>query len=55
MYTINAGVDIDTIMIEVFISINEVFRLLFILLAILYNTEFPFYLELCIKKKPQAQ
>ena len=38
MYTINARVHIDTIMIEVFISINEDFRLFFILVAILYNT-----------------
>ena len=48
MYTINARVHIDTIIMEVFISINEVFRLFFILVAILYNTESPFYLELCI-------
>ena len=38
MYTINARVHIDTIIMEVFISINEAFRLFFILVAILYNT-----------------
>ena len=46
MYTINARVHIDTIIMEVFISINESFRLFFILVAILYNTYSPFYLEL---------
>lgn len=39
---------IDTIIMEVFISINEVFRLFFILVTILYNTESHFYLGLCI-------
>ena len=38
---------IDAIIMEVFISINEVFRLFFILVAILYNRESPFYLGLC--------
>lgn len=47
MYTINARVHIDTIIMEVFISINEVFRVFFILITILYNTESLFYLGLC--------
>ena len=47
MYAINYIVHIDIIIMEVFISINEVFRLFFILVTILYNTESPFYLELC--------
>ena len=47
MYTINARVHIDTIIMEVFISINEAFRLFFILVVILCTTESPFYLELC--------
>lgn len=47
MYRINTRVHIDTISIEVLISINEACRLFFILVAILYNRESPFYLVLC--------